>query len=135
MQQLPPNSSLSPRTWVDCDDRLRGRVRLAIYCAGRLPAFHTSRVIAPFGGAYFADRRLAFIVPPGAMLVADAIIAATLSPAWIGDWLGRPPSTAALTTRAATKRQVSALRDHIQFCQRCCSSLSPTSQPGQRPRR
>ena len=92
-------------------------VRLVIYfIPGVLPYnFTPVEAIALFGGAYFADRRLAFIVPLGAMLVADAIIAATLSPAWLGDWLGTLPAVygcIALTTWGGRylARRISALR-------------------------
>src|ERR1041385_8374171 len=104
MQQLPQDSSLSPRTWVlIAMIAFAVGVRLLIYFVpGALPYnFTPVEAIALFGGAYFADRRLAFIVPLGAMLIADAVIAATLSPAWRNDWLGTLPAVygcIALTT-------------------------------------
>jgi hypothetical protein len=51
-------------------------VRLLIaFVPGALPYnFTPVEAIALFGGAYFTDRRLAFIVPLGAMFIADAII-------------------------------------------------------------
>lgn len=74
MQQFPQHSAISPSTWV-----LVGMiafavcVRLLIYFVpGALPYnFTPVEAIALFGGAYFSDRRLAFIVPLGAMFVAD----------------------------------------------------------------
>ena len=77
MQQFPQNSSILPRTWL-----LIGMiafavgVRLLIYFVpGVLPYnFTPVEAIALFGGAYFSDRRLAFIVPLGAMFVADLVI-------------------------------------------------------------
>jgi len=118
MQQLPPNSSLSPRTWVlIAMIAFAVGVRLLInFVPGVLPYnFTPVEAIALFGGAYFADRRLAFIVPLGAMLIADTIIAATLSPAWLADWLGTLPAVygcIALTTWGGRylARRISALR-------------------------
>ena len=51
-------------------------VRLLIYFVpGVFPYnFTPVEAIALFGGAYFSDRRLAFIVPLGAMLLADLVI-------------------------------------------------------------
>lgn len=77
MQQFPQHSAISPSTWV-----LVGMiafavcVRLLIYFVpGALPYnFTPVEAIALFGGAYFSDRRLAFIVPLGAMFVADLVI-------------------------------------------------------------
>ncbi len=77
MQRLPQNRVLSPRTAV-----LIGMiafavgVRLLIYFVpGLLPYnFTPVEAIALFGGAYFADRRLAFIVPIAAMFIADLVI-------------------------------------------------------------
>src|ERR1041385_448531 len=77
MQQLPQDSSLSPRTWVlIAMIAFAVGVRLLIFFVpGALPYnFTPVEAIALFGGAYFADRRLAFIVPLGAMLVADLVI-------------------------------------------------------------
>jgi hypothetical protein len=102
MQQIP--HKLSPRICAPVAMiAFAVAVRLVIYFVpGVLPYnFTPVEAIALFGGAYFADRRLAFIVPLGAMLIADAVIAATLSPAWRGDWLGTLPAVygcIALTT-------------------------------------
>ena len=77
MQHLPQNSLISPRTGV-----LIGMiafavaVRLLIYFVpGVFPYnFTPVEAIALFGGAYFSDRRLAFIVPLAAMFLADLVI-------------------------------------------------------------
>lgn len=118
MQHLPQSHTVSPRTWVlTAMIAFTVGVRLLIYFApGSLPYHFTPvEAIALFGGAYFADRRLAFIVPLGAMLLADAVIAATLPPAWFGDWLGTLPAVygcIALTTWGGRHlaRHISALR-------------------------
>jgi hypothetical protein len=83
--------SLSPRTWIlTAMIVFAVGVRLVIYFVpGVFPYnFTPVEAIALFGGAYFTDRRLAFIVPLGAMAVADAIIATTLTPALLNDWMG-----------------------------------------------
>jgi len=118
MQQLAHNGTVSPRTWVlVAMIALAVGVRLVIYFVpGAVPYnFTPVEAIALFGGAYFSDRRLAFIAPLGAMLVADAIIAVTLPSAWLSDWLGTLPAVygcIALTTWGGRylARQVSALR-------------------------
>jgi len=110
--------SLSPRTWIlTAMIAFAVGVRLVIYFVpGVFPYnFTPVEAIALFGGAYFTDRRLAFIVPLGAMAVADAIIAATLSPALLNDWLGTLAAVygcIALTTWGGRwlARNVSALR-------------------------
>ena len=115
--QAHPNS-LSPRTGVlIAMVAFAVAVRLVIYFVpGVFPYnFTPVEAIALFGGAYFADRRLAFIVPLGAMVIADAVIAATLSPAWLGDWLGTLPAVygcIALTTWGGRSlaRHITALR-------------------------
>lgn len=69
--------SVSPRTSVlIAMIAVAVGVRLVIYFVpGVFPYnFTPVEAIALFGGAYFADRRLAFVVPLGAMFVADAII-------------------------------------------------------------
>ena len=116
MQQIP--HKLSPHIWVPVAMiAFAVAVRLVIYFVpGVLPYnFTPVEAIALFGGAYFADRRLAFIVPLGAMLVADAVIAVTLSPTWRGDWLGTLPAVygcIALTTWGGRylARQINAWR-------------------------
>jgi hypothetical protein len=95
MQRSPNTHAMSPRTGV-----LVGMiafavaVRLVIYFVpGVLPYnFTPVEAIALFGGAYFSDRRLAFVVPLAAMLAADLVIAASLPRAWFGDWLGTLPA-------------------------------------------
>ena len=77
MQHLPPTSVLTPRSFV-----LIGMISLAVavrllifFVPGALPYnFTPVEAIALFGGAYFSDRRLAFIVPIAAMFLADLVI-------------------------------------------------------------
>jgi hypothetical protein len=77
MQQFPQSSILSPRSGI-----LIAMIALAVatrllihFVPGALPYnFTPVEAIALFGGAWFDDRRLAFIVPLGAMLIADSII-------------------------------------------------------------
>ncbi len=95
MQQLPQSNILSPRSYVlIAMVAFAVGVRLLIYFVpGALPYnFTPVEAIALFGGAYFADRRLAFMVPLAAMLLADLIIATALPRAWLGDWLGTLPA-------------------------------------------
>jgi hypothetical protein len=118
MQHSPQNQILSPRTWVlAAMIAFAVGVRLVIYFVpGVFPYnFTPVEAIALFGGAYFLDRRLAFIVPLGAMLLADAVIAITLSPALVNDWIGTLPAVygcIALTTWGGRylARHISALR-------------------------
>ena len=77
MQHLPQNNFVSPRSVVlAAMIAVAIVVRLAIYFShGAFPYnFTPVEAIALFGGAYFSDRRLAFIVPIAAMLLSDAII-------------------------------------------------------------
>src|SRR5512141_1366320 len=77
MPQFPQSHILSPRSGV-----LIAMIALAVgmrllihFVPGALPYnFTPVEAIALFGGAWFDDRRLAFIVPLGAMLIADSII-------------------------------------------------------------
>jgi hypothetical protein len=95
MQHIPQNSIVSPRTWaLIAMIAFAVGVRLLIYFVpGVLPYnFTPVESIALFGGAYFADRRLAFIVPLGAMLLADAVIAFSLSDAMLGYWFQSAPA-------------------------------------------
>lgn len=118
MSQFPQNHAISPRTWV-----LAGMiafavcVRLLIYFVPGLFPYNFTPVeaIALFGGAYFADRRLAFGVPLAAMLLADLVIATALPREWIGDWLGTLPAVygcIALTVVGglSLSRRISAFR-------------------------
>ena len=118
MQRLPQNPVVSPRTGV-----LVGMivfavaVRLLIYFVpGVLPYnFTPVEAIALFGGAYFADKRLAVLGPLAAMLLADTVIATTLPAEWLRDWLGTVPAVyacIALTTFGgfALRNRVSAFR-------------------------
>ena len=77
MQQNPQDSLVSPRTAVlIAMIALSVAVRLAIHFShGAFPYnFTPVEAIALFGGAYFADRRLAVLVPLAAMLLADLVI-------------------------------------------------------------
>jgi hypothetical protein len=77
MQRLPQNTILSPRTGVLVAlIAFAVAVRLVIHFFPAMWAYNATPVeaIALFGGAYFTDRRLAFIVPLAAMFVADLII-------------------------------------------------------------
>ena len=77
MQHFPQSQRLAPRTGVlVAMIAFAVAVRLLIFFVpGALPYnFTPVEAIALFGGAYFADRRLAFLVPLGAMLLADLII-------------------------------------------------------------
>ncbi len=77
MQRLPQNPILSPRTGVLVAlIAFAVGVRLVIHFVPALWAYNATPVeaVALFGGAYFNDRRLAFIVPLAAMLLADLII-------------------------------------------------------------
>jgi hypothetical protein len=77
MQHLPQNSLISPRTGVlIAMIAIAVGVRLLIYFVpGVFPYnFTPVEAIALFGGAYFSDRRLAFIVPLAAMFLADLVI-------------------------------------------------------------
>jgi hypothetical protein len=77
MQHLPQNPLISPRTGV-----LVGMIAFAVgvrlvifYFPGVFPYnFTPVEAIALFGGAYFSDRRLAFIMPLAAMFLADMVI-------------------------------------------------------------
>ncbi|MGH8122953.1 MAG: DUF6580 family putative transport protein, partial [Rudaea sp.] len=94
MQHDAPASLLSPRTGV-----LIAMIAFAVgmrlvnyFVPGALPNFTPVEAIALFGGAYFANRRLAFIVPLIAMVVADAIIGVNLSDENIGFWYRSAPA-------------------------------------------
>ncbi|MDR3389483.1 MAG: hypothetical protein P4L92_20755 [Rudaea sp.] len=77
MQHFPQDNILSPRTGVlIAMIAFAVGVRLVIfYFPGVFPYnFTPVEAIALFGGAYFSDRRLAFIVPLAAMFLADLFI-------------------------------------------------------------
>jgi hypothetical protein len=77
MSRFPNSGPIAPRTGV-----LMGMIAFAVavrllihFVPGVLPYnFSPVEAIALFGGAYFADRRLAFLVPLGAMFLADWVI-------------------------------------------------------------
>ncbi len=77
MQQASASEIFTPRTAVlTVMIAFAVGVRLMIFfLPGSLPYnFTPVEAIALFGGAYFSDRRLAFIVPLTAMFVADLMI-------------------------------------------------------------
>lgn len=77
MQRLPQNPAVSPRTGVLVALIVFAvAVRLVIHFVPAAWAYNATPVeaIALFGGAYFTDRRLAFIVPLAAMFLADLVI-------------------------------------------------------------
>lgn len=77
MQHFPQSNILTPRTGVlIAMIAFAVGVRLVIfYFPGVFPYnFTPVEAIALFGGAYFSDRRLAFIVPLTAMFLADLVI-------------------------------------------------------------
>jgi hypothetical protein len=118
MQRLPQNTILTPRSAV-----LIGMIAFAVavrlvifFVPGLLPYnFTPVEAIALFGGAYFADRRVAVLAPLAAMLVADAVIATALPAQWVREWLGTLPAVygcIALTAVGgfALRNRVSAFR-------------------------
>lgn len=117
MPHLPQNQ-VSPRNGIlAAMIAFAVGVRLLIYFVPGLFPYNFTPVeaIALFGGAYFANRRMAFAVPLIAMLCADLIIAASLPRAWIGDWLGTLPAVygcIALTVVGgrSLSRRISAFR-------------------------
>jgi hypothetical protein len=77
MQHFPQSNILSPRSGVlIAMIAFALGVRLVIfYFPGVFPYnFTPVEAIALFGGAYFSDRRLAFLVPLAAMFLADMFI-------------------------------------------------------------
>ena len=116
--QHSPQNQVSPRNWILAAMIVFAvAVRLLInYVPGLLPYnFTPVEAIALFGGAYFANRRLAFAVPLIAMLCADLVIATSLPREWIGDWLGTLPAVygcIALTVFGGMRlsRRISAFR-------------------------
>jgi hypothetical protein len=67
--------------------------RLVVYFVpGLLPwNFTPVEAMALFGGAYFADRRLAILIPLAAMAVADGVIALSLPASQLRDWITMAP--------------------------------------------
>src|SRR4051812_10471060 len=77
MQHLPQNNLVSPRSAaLIAMIAVSVAVRLVIHFShGAFPYnFTPVEAIALFGGAYFADRRLALLVPLAAMFLADLVI-------------------------------------------------------------
>jgi len=94
MQQSSQNSLISPRSAIlIAMIAVAVAVRLLIFFVpGALPYnFTPVEAIALFGGAYFSDRRLAFLVPLGAMALADAVILFNLSGEMAGYWYRSAP--------------------------------------------
>ena len=94
MRHFPQTSAFAPRSAVLAAMIAAAvAVRLLIYFVpGALPYnFTPVEAIALFGGAYFTDRRLAFIVPLGAMALADAVILGSLSSEMAGYWYHSAP--------------------------------------------
>lgn len=86
----PQSALVSPGTLVLCAMvAFTVAYRLLVhFAAGELPwNFTPVEAMALFGGAYFADRRLAVAVPLAAMVCADAVIAFALPSAEVMDWL------------------------------------------------
>jgi Family of unknown function (DUF6580) len=85
-----PSTFVSPGTLVLC-----GMVAFTVvyrllvhFAAGALPwNFTPVEAMALFGGAYFADRRLAVAVPLISMVCADVVIAFALPASQVADWL------------------------------------------------
>ncbi len=77
MQHIPQSNILTPRTGIlIAMIAFAVGVRLFIYFVPGIFPYNFTPVeaIALFGGAYFSDRRLAFIAPLAAMFLADLII-------------------------------------------------------------
>lgn len=92
----PPSAtdSLTPRTLVLCAMvALTVGYRLLVhFVPGLLPwNFTPVEAMALFGGAYFADRRLAVLLPLIAMLLADAVIALALPTDQLHSWIAMAP--------------------------------------------
>ena len=84
----------TPRTLVLCAMVVFAvAVRLVVYfMPGAFPYnFTPVAAIALFGGAYFTHRGLAMLVPLGAMLATDVVIAFSLPAAQMGPWLKVAP--------------------------------------------
>jgi hypothetical protein len=96
MQLDAHSSTVSPRSAV-----LIAMIAFAVaerlvifFLPGVLPYnFTPVEAIALFGGAYFADRRLAFLVPLAAMLVSDILIALALPREQMYFWYEAVPFT------------------------------------------
>ncbi|HEX7325933.1 MAG TPA: DUF6580 family putative transport protein [Rhodanobacteraceae bacterium] len=86
----PQSSLVSPGTLV-----LLGMIAFTVayrllvhFAAGDMPYnFTPVEAMALFGGAFFADRRLAIAIPLIAMACADVVIAFALPAAQISEWL------------------------------------------------
>lgn len=94
-QSEPATALLTPRTLTLCALlALTAGYRLVVhFMPGMLPYnFTPVEAMALFGGAYFADRRLAILLPLAVMLVADIVIAFSLPAGQIVDWYRMAPA-------------------------------------------
>ncbi|MCW8807593.1 MAG: hypothetical protein OQK79_05710 [Rhodanobacter sp.] len=92
--QIDPARLITPRTLVLCAMvALAAAYRLIVhFVPGLLPwNFTPVEAMALFGGACFADRRLAVLMPLAVMAAADAVIALSLPAAQLLDWLEMAP--------------------------------------------
>lgn len=114
--RAPQSSIISPGTLVLCGMIAFTVIyRLGVHAAaGAMPwNFTPVEAMALFGGAYFANRKLAVAVPLIAMAVADVAIAFTLPFAEVTEWLVIAPviyGCVALTAFAGF-----ALRGRVRF--------------------
>ncbi len=86
--------SLAPRTLVLCAMvALTAGYRLVVhFVPGLLPwNFTPVEAMALFGGAYFADRWLAVLMPLAAMVIADAVIAVAIPSSQLHSWMALAP--------------------------------------------
>lgn len=93
-QTDPTSRLLTPRTLVlfAMIGFAVGYRLIAHFVPGLLPwNFTPVEAMALFGGAYFANRRLAILVPLAAMAVADVVIALSLPADQVRDWAGMAP--------------------------------------------
>lgn len=97
MPPVSPHSShgsLAPRTLVLCAMvALTAGYRLMVhFVPGLLPwNFTPVEAMALFGGAYFADRWLAVLMPLAAMMIADAVIALAIPSSQLHSWMALAP--------------------------------------------
>jgi hypothetical protein len=94
MPRTHESSLLTPRNLVLCTMiAFAVGYRLLVHFAtlSQLWNFMPFEAIALFGGAYFANRKLAIAMPLIAMAVADTIIAFALPSAQVADWLMMVP--------------------------------------------
>jgi hypothetical protein len=93
--RAPQSTIFTPGTLVLCGMIAFTVVyRLGVHAAaGAMPwNFTPVEAMALFGGAYFADRRLAILLPLAVILVADIVIAFSLPAGQIVDWYRMAPA-------------------------------------------